>query len=122
MVDTVLTAASRRYERMAPAGTNRPSTIEIPAAVPGVGSADGRPAPTSAGSQEDHPMQPQAPRPRSPIRLPRLVAGEWRCLDCHRLSYGDSPAPRCPNCHGTVLRPTVDRPSLAATAATLAAR
>jgi rubrerythrin len=33
-----------------------------------------------------------------PLRLPRLIRGEWRCLDCGHLSYGSASAPRCPNC------------------------
>jgi rubrerythrin len=41
------------------------------------------------------------------IRLPRHVAGEWRCAACGHLSYGKSTAPRCPNCLSTDLAPTV---------------
>jgi rubrerythrin len=41
------------------------------------------------------------------VRLPRLIAGEWRCVECGHLSYGDSDAPRCPSCQGHRLTPTV---------------
>lgn len=40
-------------------------------------------------------------------RRPRLVPGEWCCLDCDHLSYGDSDVPRCPRCHGLRLEPTL---------------
>jgi rubrerythrin len=48
-------------------------------------------------------------QPPQLVRLPRLIAGEWRCLDCGHLSYGDSDAPRCPSCQGRRLAPTVKR-------------
>lgn len=41
------------------------------------------------------------------VRLPRMIVGEWRCLDCAHLAYGDSLAPRCPNCMGQRLVATV---------------
>ena len=41
------------------------------------------------------------------VRLPRMIAGEWRCVECGHLSYGDSDSPRCPSCHGDRLTPTV---------------
>jgi rubrerythrin len=41
------------------------------------------------------------------VRLPRMIVGEWRCVECGHLSYGDSDAPRCPSCHGDRLTPTV---------------
>jgi rubrerythrin len=40
---------------------------------------------------------------------PRMVAGEWRCLDCGHLSYGDAIDPRCPNCYSARLVPTLDQ-------------
>lgn len=42
------------------------------------------------------------------VRLPRLVPGEWRCLDCGRLSYGRSATPRCPACLSQRLHPTIE--------------
>jgi rubrerythrin len=45
------------------------------------------------------------------VRLPRMIAGEWRCAECGHLSYGDSDAPRCPSCHGHRLTPTVKQPA-----------
>jgi hypothetical protein len=51
------------------------------------------------------------PNPPAPLlRLPRLIAGEWRCLDCCHLSYGQADEPRCPNCLGRRLVPTVEHP------------
>ncbi len=44
-------------------------------------------------------------------RQPRLVPGEWRCLDCDHLAYGDSDAPRCPRCESRRLEPTIGRPN-----------
>jgi rubrerythrin len=44
----------------------------------------------------------------APQHLPRRVRGEWLCLDCRHLSYGHSPTPRCPNCQGLRLAPTVE--------------
>jgi hypothetical protein len=43
------------------------------------------------------------------VRLPRMIVGEWRCVECGHLSYGDSDSPRCPSCHGDRLTPTVAR-------------
>lgn len=46
-------------------------------------------------------------QPMPIVRLPRMVAGEWRCRDCGRLSYGKADEPRCPTCFSLRLMPTL---------------
>lgn len=67
-------------------------------------------APWMAFTTESTMRAPNRPTPVPFLRLPRLIAGEWRCLDCDHLSYGQAEEPRCPNCYGDRLVPTVQRP------------